>query len=123
MPENSSPIVEITPHGRTVLLSVAAGQLTALRTVDAFGDELAAVIDTRSESRFVIDFHGVTFMVTPAVNALLKASKQLKDRGGQLVVCGLNKNIEHVFKLMKLDRVLQIAADADAGLQSFESEE
>jgi anti-anti-sigma factor len=122
MSDNTPQMIQITQHGESVLLSVSAGQLTALRTIDAFGDALSAAVSTRSESRFVIDFVGVTFMVTPAVNALLKASKQLKQRNGRLIICGLNRNIDHVFKLMKLDRVLTIAPDAETALQQLETE-
>lgn len=117
MAEPAKPVVELEPQGPALLLRVAAEQLTALRTVDEFGERLGAIVAERSERQFVVDFQGVTFMVTPAVNALLQANRQVKERGGRLAVCGLNANIQRVFTLMKLDRVLTIEPTREAALR------
>ena len=121
MPQDPQNILNVSQHDDVLLLDVAADQLTALQTVDTFAEQLTALIAKRPEAWYVINFHDVTFMVTPAVNALLQASRQLKQRGGQIVVCGLNENIRRVFTLMKLDRVIHIEPAPDAGLRRIES--
>lgn len=121
MPQEPQSILNVTQHDDVLLLDVAADQLTALQTVDTFAEQLTAIIEKRPEAWYVINFHDVTFMVTPAVNALLQASRQLKQRGGDLVVCGLNENIRRVFALMKLDRVIHIEPAPEAGLRRIDS--
>lgn len=92
-----------------VELRVAADQLTALSALDQFDRELRALLPKLTQKRCVIDFQRVTFMVTPAINALLALQNHLKSRGGRLTVAGLSDPIRRVFELTKLDKAFEIA--------------
>lgn len=121
MPESEAPLFQITPHGPVVQVTVAAQHLTALDVADEFGDTLRELIDSRREAYWLLDFQTVTFMVTPAVNALVNAAKQVRGRGGELAVTGLNKNIAQVFSLMRLEEVFGIHPDVDTGVRALRS--
>lgn len=112
--DQTTDVVTIADHPEAAVVTVHAGQLTNLQTVDTFAAQLLERIGAHKATHFIVDFGGVTFIVTPAVNALLQASKQVASRGGKMIVVGLNENIRRVFQLMKLDRVLLLQDDIDA---------
>ncbi len=116
MSEPPTEIVTIADRPEAAVVTVHASQLTNIQTVDTFAAQLLERIAAHDATHFIVDFGGVTFIVTPAVNALLQASKQVSGAGGKLIVVGLNENIRRVFQLMKLDRVLLLQADIDAAL-------
>ena len=68
----------------------------------------------------MLDFRDVTFIVTPAINTLLSVMKHLRTAGGDLVLTGLNRDIRHIFELMRLDEVLTITPDEASALAEFE---
>jgi anti-sigma B factor antagonist len=121
MAESETPLFHLTPHGPVLQATIAAQHLTALDVADEFCDALHDLIESRREAYWLLDFQAVTFMVTPAVNALVNAAKQVRSRGGELAVTGLNKNIAQVFSLMRLDEVFGIHADVEAGVKALRS--
>lgn len=114
-------IIQLEPHGDALLLTVASGQLTMLNAIDRFDLEMKALSESRDERRWVLDFCDVTFIVTPAINTILTIMKRLRGKGGDLVLTGLNRDIRHIFELMRLDEVLTITADVSAALEALDA--
>ena len=117
MSESAQPqVITVSERDGITVLRVEASQLTNLQTVDHFAEQLVTLVSAGNSDDYIVDFGGVTFIVTPAVNALLQAKKQATARDGRLVVVGLNENIRRVFQLMTLDRVLLLEPDLDAAV-------
>ena len=121
MPEQPTKTIRTESRGGVLLLEVDARQLTALTAVDEFDRQLRQLLQHQTERSWIIDFHDVTFLVTPAINTLLVVLKKLRGDGGMLVLCGLNENIRRVFTLMKLDQVFVLRRDAAEALRGLTS--
>lgn len=121
MPSGPSAIIQLEPHGEALLLTVASGQLTNLNAIDRFDHKMKELSQSRAERNWVLNFCDVTFIVTPAINTILVIMKRLRAKGGDLVLTGLNRDIRHIFELMRLDEVLTIAADVTAALEALEA--
>ena len=119
MSGDNRDLLNVDSHGENLVVSVAAGRLIALDVVDDFSDALHDLLEQRPERTWMIDFGGVTFMVTPAVNALLTTMKGLRSSGGNLILCGLNENIRRVFALMKLDQVFTIRESVAVAIEEL----
>lgn len=111
MSDAGAQLLGLRAEGHTLRVHVAADQLTAVRTCDQLDSQLGALLSSRTERDWVVDFRGVTFLVSPAVTTLLKVMKALRSKGGKLILTGFNDNIRHIFELMRLDQVLLIADD------------
>ena len=121
MSDSPESLITCSTRGGLLVVSVSADQLTAVRVADDFDEQLKALLDQRTEKLWVMDFQSVTFLVTPAVNALLVVSKTLQSRGGRLALTGLSKNIHQIFSLMRLDELLEICRDVDAAVELLTS--
>jgi anti-anti-sigma factor len=58
-------------------------------------------------------------MTSAAINALIEVSSACRGVGGRLVIFGLQRPLRKVFADTGLDRILTVAADADAALRLF----
>lgn len=122
MAATPTDLVKLEPHGELLVVRVASDQLTAVDVVDRFGERIRALLEQRSERRWLIDFASTVFLATPAVNTLLLASKRLQRDGGRLAICGLTPALRRLFGLMKLDRVLVICDGEEHGLAALKAE-
>ncbi|MEP0846812.1 MAG: STAS domain-containing protein [Phycisphaerae bacterium] len=105
-----------------LIVEIVAAQLSALRAVERLEKELDRLHQTRSETRWVLDFAGVTFVVTQAINALMVTHKRLRSKHGDLVIVGLSDPIRRVFRLMKLDQVFRVAGSREEALEALSAQ-
>lgn len=62
--------------------------------------------------RVVIDLAGVTFIDSSGIGALAYLVRRLRERGGQLGLCGINDRIADTVALANLDQIADIYATA-----------
>lgn len=102
-----------------LIVEIVAAQLSALRAVERLEKELDALHKTRAESRWVLDFAGVTFVVTQAISALMVTHKRLRSKQGELIIVGLSDPIRRIFRIMKLDQVFRLAGSREEALEAL----
>ena len=83
-----------------------------------FGDMLEA----EQPRHVLLDFTGLTFIVTPFLGSLLFWKDQLARDGGRLVVFGLRPAIASTMRAMNLQRVLTLCADRETALNQLPQE-
>lgn len=91
-------------------------RLTAVNS-KTFKEEVVALIDGGA-SRVVIDFKDVSFLDSSGLGALTGVLKRVGHRG-DLVVCGLNSDVEQMFRICRMDRVFTIYKDEASALQNL----
>lgn len=91
-------------------------RLTAVNA-KAFKEETIALIEAGA-SRLVIDFSQTTFLDSSGLGALTGVLKKIGLRG-DLVVCGLNSDLQQMFRICRMDRVFAIYPDEYAALQNL----
>lgn len=62
--------------------------------------------------RVLLDLEGLDYMDSTGVGWLLSCHKRFREAGGMLVIYSVPKVVDNIFKLMRLERVLHLAADA-----------
>lgn len=82
-----------------------------------FKDEIVALIDAGA-TQLVIDFSEVSFLDSSGLGALVGVLKRIGNRG-ELAVCGLNSDIEQMFRICRMDQVFTIYADVKTSIQTI----
>ena len=84
-------------------------------------DPVRSLLDERGyATAVVIGLGGVTFMDSSGIGWLLKCHKRAREAGGRFVVHSLPPGVMDVMKMMRLDKVLQIAENESASLSMLE---
>ena len=70
-------------------------------------------------SRVVIDASLVEFFDSAGMAALLAVHKGVTERGGKLVLVGINRAAEEVFRMVGFDIVFQLHSDVDSAIEAI----
>ncbi|MGB0768643.1 MAG: STAS domain-containing protein, partial [Phycisphaeraceae bacterium] len=69
--------------------------------------------------KMVIDLEKVTYLNSTALGVLIAAHTNFSKRGGKVALSTVEKNIENIFVITKLNKLFQIHDDQAAALASF----
>ncbi|MFC1479262.1 STAS domain-containing protein [Planctomycetota bacterium] len=87
--------------------------------INRMAAELTALVDKTTDLRFIIDFSNIKYMSSKVLGKIIALHKQISKRKGTLKLCGLNKDMLEVFKIMKLDKILEIHKDFKRAINSY----
>lgn len=95
-------ITEQKPEGFVVLAPQGRFDMVSAPSVKARIDELAK----GGEARIVVDLHGVGFMDSSGLGALIGGLKTARQAGGDVRIANPGEQVRAVLRLTNLDRIL-----------------
>lgn len=110
-------MIHTTAHPSEITVIRPGDERLTAMNARSFRDDVVALIDEGSSS-LVVDFKDVTFLDSSGLGALVGVLKKIGNRG-ELAVCGLNPDVEQMFRICRMDRVFTIYRDADAAVRSI----
>ncbi|MFG2047393.1 STAS domain-containing protein [Micromonospora sp. NPDC048935] len=100
-----------TRQGRIGTVVEVAGDLD-MSTTPELGDRLREVVQSGAQS-VVVDLSGVGFMDSSGLGILVVAYKDLRERGGSLVLAGVAPPVRTVLSITSVDRVIDVFDTVD----------
>jgi anti-sigma B factor antagonist len=88
-------------------------------SIEALGEELNALVLVDKITIILLNFEGVEFMSSAALNKLISLNSKLKAAQGRLKLCNLRAEIKEVFTITRLDRVFDIRKTEPEALEAF----
>jgi anti-sigma B factor antagonist len=85
-------------------------------------DELKAMIKKYSDAdnkKMVINLGDVLYLNSTALGVLIAAHTNYTKRGGKIVLCHLNKNLENLFVITKLSLIFDTYPTEEESVASF----
>ena len=64
-------------------------------------------IDMNEAKNIILDFSGVSFMYSSGIGAVMGRYKKISYRGGNLFISNVNKNVNKIFELAGLYKVIK----------------
>lgn len=117
----------MTERRRTTVVNI--GDLATVRfndkkivdsaNIEEMGEEITQLIDKDKMKHILLNFDGVEFLSSAALNKLILVDKKVKEVGGQLRLCSLRAEIMEVFTLTRLNRVFDIRKSESEALKAF----
>ncbi|RMF86202.1 MAG: anti-sigma factor antagonist [Planctomycetota bacterium] len=88
-------------------------------SIQEIGEELDQLVESRPGIRLLLNFVNVDHLSSAALGMLITLNKKIKERGGELKLSNINRQIFEVFKITRLNRVFDIHESADEALAVF----
>lgn len=117
----------MTDRRRTVVAKI--GELATVRfsdkkivdsaNIEEMGNEMTALVDKEHMKHILLNFDGVDFLSSAALNKLILLDKKVKQVGGVLRLCNLKAEIMEVFTITRLNRVFDIRKTEGDALKAF----
>lgn len=110
-------MIYTTAHpGEITVVRPGVERLTAVNA-GTFKAEVCELVDAGA-SLLVIDFEEVSFLDSSGLGALIGILKKIGHRG-DLTICGLGDELEHVFRVSRMNRVFTSYRDVAAAVESL----
>lgn len=69
------------------------------------------------KGKLLLDLTALDYVSSAGLRIVLQAAKQIKARGGRLVLCGLNAQIRDIFEISGFAAILEIVPTRDEAIQ------
>lgn len=87
--------------------------------IEEMGAEMFSVVERDHLKHVLLNFEGVEFLSSAALNKLILMDKKIKEVGGTLRLCSLRAEIMEVFTITRLNRVFDIRKNESEALKAF----
>ncbi len=87
--------------------------------IEEMGEEMFSIVDKDKCKDVLLNFEGVEFMSSAALNKLILMDKRVKGAQGKLRLCNLRAEIMEVFTITRLNRVFDIKKTEADALKAF----
>jgi anti-anti-sigma factor len=88
-------------------------------TIVAIGDQLLHLANDPSRRHLVLNLENVERLSSSMVGAFIALRNKIAGVGGQLVLCGIDRELYEIFLIFRLPRLLRIYAAEQDALQAF----
>ena len=88
-------------------------------TIDRMSASLKELIQSTPETKFLFDFDRVSYLSSNALGMLIGLQRRINQRKGRLKLAGINEDVMEVFRITKLDTVLDIYKDSASAVEAF----
>jgi anti-anti-sigma factor len=106
-----APSLHIVEAGNSITARFVGLRSLTEENVDLLDREFAALAD-RKGSNVALDFIAIDYLTSIIVSKLLVLHRQVRAGEGQLTLMNLKPFVRQVFKVARLDQVLNIASVA-----------
>ncbi len=111
--------IVVTDEGGVSIVRFVDRKIVDSGSIEQLGDELVALVTVEKRNMILLNFDGVEFLSSAALNKLISLNSKVKAAAGSLKLCSLRSEIKEVFSITKLDRVFDIRKTEQDALSAF----
>lgn len=90
------------------------------KDIQAVQESIMSVIESAGGGiNLILDFRNVRFLSSAVLGLLMRISKRVYEREGQLRLCSIDPKIYEIFKITRLTRIFDIYNDIESATQSL----
>ena len=97
--------ITVTKEGRAIIVKMNGN--FDIASSAPFYEQLTALMDA-GETRILLDFSQVSFIVSTGLAVLLKTAQRINDEDGLLHICCINETVHEVITMTNFDKILTI---------------
>jgi len=118
MATDSSRLV-VTEEGGITRIGFVDRNILEEAFIQRIGDEISAIVDEQPNPKLLLNFENVEHLSSAALGTLITINQKVRQKGGQLRLCNIDKQIYEVFVITKLNKLFQIHDSVDQAVKSF----
>jgi anti-anti-sigma factor len=87
--------------------------------IQRIGEQLSLLVEQSQHRQFVFDLGTVERLSTTLLGTFVAVYNRVRAGGGRMVLCGIDRNLRHIFTLFRLPQLFPICRDEQEALQTF----
>ncbi len=117
------PRVNVEYGERATIITFTDEKILEERDIVELQESLMGVIEQSEKINLILDFSNVKFLSSAVLGLLIRVSKKVYERDGQLRLCCINPRIFEIFKITRLTKIFDILPDRASAASSFSGKE
>jgi anti-sigma B factor antagonist len=113
------PRINIDNLDGTTVVTFLGEKILEEREIQALEHSIMPIIQENAQPKLVLDFQNVKFLSSAVLGLLIRISKNVYLKNGQLKLCCINPKIYDIFKITRLDKVFEIFETRQGALESI----
>ena len=118
MTENK-PRISVRYTEKATIVTLTDEKILEENDIRAVQESIMSVIDESERMNLVVDFQNVRFLSSSVLGLLIRISKRIYERDGELRLCNINPKIHEIFKITRLTKVFDIYPDIDSATEGL----
>ena len=112
-------LLNVREEGKVAVVTFAKSHILDQSNVQQLGDELEALVEDHNYRYILINFKGVTYLSSTVMGRLASLLKKVKERKGDVQLCGIEDDVEEIFEMLSYDKLFKIYNTEKAGVKSL----
>jgi len=113
------PRVNVEYSEQATIVTFTDEKLLEERDIVELQESLMGVIEQVEKINLILDFSTVKFLSSAVLGLLIRVSKKVYERDGQLRLCNISPRIYEIFKITRLTKIFDIFPDRASALESL----
>ena len=89
------------------------------KDIRAIQESIMSVIEQAGRINLILDFCNVRFLSSAVLGLLIRISKKVYERDGQLKLCNISPKIYEIFRITRLNKIFDIYEDVKSAAESL----
>ena len=117
--QERTPRLTVTNEGDVIVAELVDKKILDEVAITQIQEQLSAVLAPTTEPQLVMDFSRVAHMSSSALGMLITLHKRIREKNGELRLCGISPSIYEVFVITRLNEIFKIVQTRREALASF----
>lgn len=113
------PRLRLSVNGNVTIIELLDRKILDGVNILQIGEQLSALTAQAGEPKFVLDFANVAHLSSSALGILITLSKRVREKGGQLRLCGIQPALLEVFTITRLNEIFRIFPNRQEAIESI----
>ena len=113
------PGISVEYAGNATIMSFTDEKILEEKDIQALQESIMSVIGQAERINLILDFGNVRFLSSAVLGLLIRISKRIYERDGQLRLCNINPKIYEIFKITRLTKTFDIYNDIETAIEGL----
>jgi anti-sigma B factor antagonist len=112
-------MLDVRTENDVFVVSFRQASIGGIGEVEKIAETLRGLIQDQNVCNMVIDFSNVSFFSSQMLGLLVDIWRRIKDRGGKLLISGINPQLTRVFRITHLDKLFDFYENPEAAVSAL----
>lgn len=117
--EPIKPRISVEYAENATIATLTSESILEEKDIQALRESIMSVIEQAERINLILDFCNVRFLSSAVLGLLIRISKKIYERDGQLRLCNINPKIYEAFKITRLTKIFDIYKDTEDAVESL----
>ena len=114
------PRISVEYVGNATIVTFTDEKILEEKDIQALQESIMSVVESAGSGlTLILDFCNVRFLSSAVLGLLIRISKRVYQRDGQLRLCNIHPKIYEIFKITRLTKIFDIYKDLESATEDL----